>query len=107
MKNTINNNVQEINRNIIHIDTSSNYRTPYYYTADKANVPIKTAGTRKRYYYFKLAGGIHPTEELNFKIKKRFLKAIDEKQKDGQMTTQMTILTMNPRDFGNTENDIR
>ena len=48
MQNTINNNVQEINRNIIHIDTSSNFRTPYLHTAVKINVPIKKAGTRKR-----------------------------------------------------------
>ena len=48
MQNTINNNVQEINRNIIHIDTSSNFRTPYLHTAVKVNVPIKKAGTRKR-----------------------------------------------------------
>ena len=44
---TINNNIQEINRNIIHIDTSSNYRTPYLHTAGKANVQIKRAHTRK------------------------------------------------------------
>ena len=46
MKNTINNNVQEINRNLIHIDTSSYYRTTYLHTAVKVNVPIKKAGTR-------------------------------------------------------------
>ena len=47
MQNTINNNVQEINMNIIHIDTSSNFRTPYLHTAVKANVQIKRADTRK------------------------------------------------------------
>ena len=78
MQNTVNNNVQEINSNIIQINTSANYRTPYLHTSVEANVPVKKAGTRKRYYYFKLADGIHPTEELNLKIKEKFLKSIDE-----------------------------
>ena len=74
------------------MNKSSNCRTPYLHTTVEVNVPIKTVSTRKRYYYFKLADGIHPTEELNLK----FLKAINEIQKDVQITTQVTILTMNP-----------
>lgn len=81
MQNTINNNIQEINRNIIRINTFSNYRTPYLHTTIEVNVPIKRSGTKKRYYYFKLADGIHPTQELNNKIQERFLKAIDENTK--------------------------
>ena len=60
------------------MNTSSNCRTPYLHTTVEVNVPIKTVSTGKRYYYFKLADGIHPTEELNLKIKEKFLKSIDE-----------------------------
>ena len=84
------------------MNTSSNCRTPYLHTTVEVNVPIKTVSTGKRYYYFKLADGIHPTEELNLK----FLKAIDEIQKDVQITTQVTILTMNPKDFADINNYI-
>lgn len=76
MQDTINKNIQEINRNIIRINSLSNYTTPYLHSTIEINVPVKRAGTRKRYHYFKLADGIHPTDQLNKKIKIMFEKAI-------------------------------
>lgn len=77
MQNKINENVWEINRNFIRINTASNYYTPYIHTTIEVNVPVKRAGTRKRYNYRKLSDGIHPCDAMILQMKERFLKAIN------------------------------
>lgn len=77
MQNTINENVREINRNFIRMNTASNYSIPYIHTTIEVNVPVKRAGTRKRYNYRKLSDGIHPSDAMMLQIKDRFMKAIN------------------------------
>lgn len=62
-------NVREMNRNFISMNTVSNYYTSYIHTTIEVNVPVKRAGTRKRYNFGKLSDGIHTSDAMMSHIK--------------------------------------
>lgn len=56
---------------------STQLLTTIPHTSIEVNVPVKRAGTRKRYNYRKLSDGIHPCDAMILQMKERFLKAIN------------------------------